>query len=316
MLPEETEHVVMMAGCAPSVHNTQPWRFTSTFDGVLVQRDRTRQLGVIDPDGRELLISCGAAVHHLQVAARAIGVDSDATIDVHGDVVASVRLTRGSPATTSEIAKAVAILHRHTHRGRFSDEAVSALDLDAVHLATEAEGGLLRVVHADEITDVEVTVSRAERALQKLPGYADELARWVWHGVPDATRGDGLPQAALDHDPARGDSLEGRAFDGAQPRSSEPPVAEHPTLLLLSTPFDTPAEHVQAGRALSALLLRATELGLLAQPIGQVLDLPASRFALSRVLGTLGAPQMLLRIGHGTSVPATPRRPVADVLTP
>ncbi|MCU1592851.1 MAG: hypothetical protein JWO12_243 [Frankiales bacterium] len=311
---EEIEHLVMMATCAPSVHNTQPWTFTPTADGLLVQRDRTRQLGVIDPDGREMMLSCGAALHHLEVAARAIGVDAVVTVDVDDDRVATVRLTRGAPATEAEIARAVAILHRHTHRGRFDEEPVSDTDLDRIRLAVEVEHGRLRIVQDDELVAVEVAVSRAERSLADLAGYSEELAEWVWHGIPDENRGDGLPTGAIDHGSARGESLEGRAFDGATPRPSEPPVAEHPAVVLLLSAADTPRDWVQAGRALSALLLTATEAGLLAQPFGQVIDLPGSRQALGQVLGTVGAPQMLLRLGHGTSHPVTPRRPVADVL--
>lgn len=316
LFPDEIEHLVLMATCAPSVHNTQPWRFTPTVDGLLVQRDRTRQLGVIDPDGRELLISCGASLHHLEVASRAIGVDADVQVDLREDSVALVRLTRGAPATELEVAKAVAILHRHTHRGRFDDDPVSAQELERVCLAAEAEQGLIRVVHDDELVKVQVAVSRAERSLHDLPGYGEELERWVWHGVPDENRGDGLPHDAVDHGQGRAESLEGRHFDGDVPRPDEPPVGEHPTVVLLSSPADTPADWVQSGRALSALLLAATEIGLLAQPIGQVIDLPASRVALARMLGVLGAPQLLLRLGHGTSVPVTPRRAVADVLDP
>ena len=315
VLPEEVEHLVMMATCAPSVHNTQPWKFTPTLDGLLVQQDRTRQLDVIDPEGRELLLSCGASLNHLQVAARAIGVDAEIALDVRNDTVALVSLSHGAPATEAEIARAVAILHRHTHRGRFDDEPVSAADLDLVRLAAESEQGMLRIVQEQELVPVEVAVSRAERALHALPGYQQELDRWVWHGEPDENRGDGLPYDAIDHDGTRAESLEGRHFDEQPPRPDGPPVVEHPTVVLLSSPADTPTDWVQSGRALSALLLTATELGLLAQPVGQVIDLPSSRYALGRLLGTLGAPQLLLRLGHGSTIPVTPRRPVADVLT-
>jgi hypothetical protein len=312
---EEVQHLVLMATCAPSVHNTQPWLLTQTLDGLLVRRDGTRQLDVIDPDGRELLLSCGALLNHLEVAARAIGVDADVALDLRGDVVALVRLTRGPVASAQEVEDAVSILHRHTHRGRFDGRPVDAADLDGVRLAVEEQGGFLRVVRPTEIVEVEVLVSRAEEGLLRLDGYEQELGRWVWHGVGEENRGDGLPPDAVDHGAARAESLPGRAFAGPIPRPAEPPDVEHPTVVLLSSAADTPADWVQAGRALSALLLKATQIGLLAQPFGQVIDLPASRAGLAHALGIVGVPQMLLRLGHGTSHPVTPRRPVADVLT-
>ncbi|MGB8649562.1 MAG: nitroreductase family protein [Mycobacteriales bacterium] len=317
---EEREHLVLMATCAPSVHNTQPWQFVPEPDGVLLRVDRSRQLTVLDPEGRELLVSCGTAVHHLQVAARALGLDTEVELfpDRHSrDTVARVRTHRGEPASDAEVASAVAILHRHTHRGRFTDEHVPDEVLERLRVAVEGEGGLLRVVRDDELVEVEVLVSRAEQALLQTPGYTGELSRWVWHEPPDEERGDGMPQAAVDHGPDRAESLQGRQFEGTPaPRPLEPPTPEHPAVVVLSTEADTPTDWVQAGRALSALLLTATELGALAQPIGQVIDVPKERMALQRLLGTVGPPQMVLRLGMGVSAPVSPRRPVDEVLRP
>jgi hypothetical protein len=314
---EELEHLVLMATCAPSVHNTQPWQFVTVPEGLLLRQDRSRQLGVIDPEGRELLMSCGTALHHLQVAARAIGVDAEVEVLVGhqpADDVALIRLHRGAAASEAEVAGAVAILHRHTHRGRFEEQPVPVAALEQLRAVVEAQGAYLRVVRAAELVELEVLVSRAEQALLQTPGYSDELSRWVWHGTPDEERGDGLPQEAVDHGVDRAESLQGRQFDGPLPRPAEPPMPEHPTVVLLSTQADTPSDWVQAGQALSALLLTGTEQGVLAQPIGQVVDVPASRWALQKLLGTVGAPQMLLRLGLGTSRPVSPRRPVTEFL--
>ena len=315
----ELEHLVFMATCAPSVHNTQPWEFSPITDGLLLRRDRRRQLTVLDPEGRELLVSCGTAVHHLQVAARALSLDCELVLfpDTGGpDDVAEVRLTRGSPATVSQVAAAVAILHRHTTRGRFSEDKVPEVLLHQLRVVVEQQHGMFRVIHEDELTEVEVLVSRAEQSLRDTPGYADELARWVW-SAPTPERGDGLPAETTDHGPGRAESLQGRAFAAeSSPAHDPPPRAEHPTVVLLSTLADSPLDWVQAGQSLSALLLAATNQGVVAQPIGQVVDLPSSRWALQTHLGTVGAPQMLLRLGFGlgTDVPVSPRRPVAEVL--
>jgi hypothetical protein len=315
---EELEHLVFMATCAPSVHNTQPWQFVPTSEGLLLQADRSRQLVVLDPDSRELLMSCGTAVHHLQVAARAMGLDTEIELFPEGgvpDTVAQLRLSRGTPASDAQIAMAVAILHRHTHRGRFTGELVPETLLDALRVAVECQRGMLRVVRADELVEVEVLVSRAEQALLQTPGYTDELARWVWHGEERPDRGDGLPPQAIDHGTDRAESLQGRQFGALPlPRPTDPPAAEHPTVVLLSTAADTPVDWVQAGQALSALLLAATGQGVLAQPIGQVVDVPTARWALQQLLHTVGTPQMLLRLGLGASVPVSPRRPVTQVL--
>lgn len=316
LTPQEQEHLVLMATCAPSVHNTQPWRFTPIDGGLLVEGDRSRQLSVIDPYGRQILMSCGAAIDHLVVAARAIGVDAVVEFEQTSDAVARLRLTRGAPATDAEVERAVAILHRHTFRGRFVGGPVTGPELNALRLAVEEQDCSLRIVRADELVEVEVVVSRAEQELLHLDGYAAELEQWVWHDRSE-TRGDGLPLEAVEHGPARAETLVGRQFDAVPaPRPSEPPEAESPCVVLISSQTDNQDDWVRAGRALSSLLLTATESGLVAQLFGQVMDLPGPRQSLTDLLDLVGTPQVLLRLGHGVGVPGTPRRPVADVLRP
>src|SRR5262245_1870724 len=61
------------ATAAPSIHNTQPWRFDVHGEQIDVYADRLRQLDVLDPTGREMIISVGAAVLNLRVAVLAHG---------------------------------------------------------------------------------------------------------------------------------------------------------------------------------------------------------------------------------------------------
>ena len=314
VVSDQIEHLVTLAALAPSVHNTQPWRLRRTGAGLDLSRDQSRQLGVLDPGGRELVLSCGTMLHHLEVAAHAMGMNAEIVLDLTGDSVARIALTPGHETTEPEIATALAILHRHTHRGRFDDGRVSADEHAKLRAAVEQQQGLLRVVRSDELTEVEVLLSRAERALHAIDGYDKELAEWVWQGSDDEGRSDGLPQIAVDHGPDRAESLEGRRFAGPLDRPAEPPAPERPTVVLLSSNGDTPQDWVQTGKALSALLLAATELGLVGQPLGQVIEVPALRRALADLLGIVGIPQMLLRIGHGTSHGSTPRRPAAELL--
>ena len=65
--------IVEAATRAPSVHNTQPWRWRASPDVLELFVDRTRRLPATDPDGRNMIISCGAALHHAQVVATALG---------------------------------------------------------------------------------------------------------------------------------------------------------------------------------------------------------------------------------------------------
>jgi len=65
--------LVALATRAPSVHNTQPWHWCVVGDRLSLFADSSRRLRYADPDGRDLVVSCGAALHHLGVAAAAAG---------------------------------------------------------------------------------------------------------------------------------------------------------------------------------------------------------------------------------------------------
>ena len=72
--PTAVLHRILTKACrAPSVHNSQPWRWRVDGDHVTLLADRTRQLMRADPEGRDLVLSCGAALHHFRVAAAAEG---------------------------------------------------------------------------------------------------------------------------------------------------------------------------------------------------------------------------------------------------
>lgn len=59
---------VELANHAPSMHNAQPWRWLVGNRSVHLMADHTRRPSAID-----LLLSCGAALHHLRVALAALG---------------------------------------------------------------------------------------------------------------------------------------------------------------------------------------------------------------------------------------------------
>ncbi|MDQ2875014.1 MAG: hypothetical protein M3Y33_09580, partial [Actinomycetota bacterium] len=71
--PAEMTSLVAAAGRAPSLHNSQPWRFRVRGDVVELHADPGRALRQVDPEGRELVISCGAALFGLRLGLRRLG---------------------------------------------------------------------------------------------------------------------------------------------------------------------------------------------------------------------------------------------------
>jgi hypothetical protein len=314
---EQLRHVVQAAGLAPSVHNTQPWRFAMRPGCLELHADPSRQLKVLDPDGRQLHMSCGAALFHARVAARALGLGvrvhvlPDPANPTH---LADLVLNSGPPATDAEIRLATAILQRHTHRGAFDGRAVPEAVLRVLREAAQAEGARLPdVATEDQLTNLEVLLSRADRMEESDAAYREELARWVHDS---ATRADGVPAAAVAE--ASGSSLRQRDFTlhHTAALDGSAPVADRPAVVVLTTDDDEPVSWLRAGQALAAVLLNAADLGVQAQPLGQVTDILAYRLGLRQALGILGVPQLVLRMGYGARRTLTPRRALDDVLVP
>lgn len=316
---EQLPEVIALATRAPSIHNTQPWRF-AVADGVLdVYADRSRKLPVVDPTGRQLLISCGGAVFYARLGVRAAGYALRVELlPTPADPDHLARLTIGDPLSTTDDERALlaAIPHRHTNRLPFEDREVpTALIAELEHRAS-LEGAWLRLIEqsSDQMTTV-VLLSHADEAQRLDPAYREELESWLRF---DAGAADGVPATAVPH---VGEGTERRSafvlrdFDlrgeGALPIHGQ--QVERPVVVLLGTDGDGPADWLRAGQALVHVLLRATVDGVAASPLNQVLDIPALRTQLRGQLHVMGFPQMLLRMGYGREATATSRRPVDEV---
>jgi hypothetical protein len=313
--PEQVRHVVQAAGLAPSVHNTQPWRFVAGPERLELHAEDDRQLAVLDPDGRQLHLSCGAALLHARVSARALGLDVAVRLlpdPTRPHLLAEVVLTEGEPAAADDVQLALAMLRRHTHRGPFDDRRVPEAFVEQLRAAAEAEGALLEaVVGEDQLVELEVLLAAADAHELRDPEYRAEALRWVQAG---RTHPDGLPMEVATT--FAGSSLRQRDFTlTRQEDAGAAPVAEHPTVVVLATEDDSALAWLKAGQALAAVLLRAAEQGVQAQPLGQVTDVVAYRLGLRAALGMVGLPQLVLRMGFAASTPVTPRRTVEDVLS-
>jgi len=162
-----------------------------------------------------------------------------------------------------------------------------------------------------------VLLSHADDSQRRDVAYLEELA--AWRREQEA---EGIPARALPTVPPerRGSSwvprdFDARAGDAARVGGSEPPVPEHPSVLVLGTRGDDRQDWLVAGQALARVLVQATADGLAAQPLTQVLEVPVLRGRMRHALGVLGHPQMLLRVGYGSAAPTSSRRPAEQVLT-
>jgi nitroreductase len=321
--------VITAATRAPSIHNTQPWRFTATPDRLEVFLDRTRALPVVDPTGRQQVISCGAAAAFAVVALRGEGRDAEVELlpDGGGDHLATVRVTGEAAPSEQDRALAAAIGRRHTVRSAFEPRAVPGAVVDRLQTEVGPYGLWLKpITESEEEVAAAFLLAQAEEAEQGDPAYLAELETWLRTdpGAVDGVPVDAVPAGDPQDRPSNWlvrdfvvGAREPHLFRAAGDPDAPPPDVERPTVVLLGTENDDRLAWLEAGRALGQVLLVATAEGLVASPLTQALDWPATRTRLRSRLRLVGHPQMLLRMGYppaGSPSPPSGRRPVAEVL--
>ncbi|HVA59117.1 MAG TPA: hypothetical protein VNG13_01095 [Mycobacteriales bacterium] len=309
--------LVATAVRAPSLHNSQPWQFRLDDGGIELRGDPSRLLPVADPSGRELAISCGAALMNLRLAARSHGMSTHVALvpdPAEPALFARVAVTAGPAATDEERRLLAAVARRHTHRGRFSERRVAPELMVALMDAVALEGAHLFVVgspgRARRLADL---VAAAERTQRADPTWRDELLSWT--PAPAEDRRDGVPAAAYSsHVVASPNSLVGRDFDLGRGWGRLPGAGpEEAVLAVLATDGDSLEDWLSAGQAVQRMLLRAACDWAFAAIFSQPLELRYVRHLVAEELSTPNDPQMLLRIGHADGAAATPRRPVSEV---
>jgi nitroreductase len=299
---------------APSIHNTQPWRFRLRNGVVDVLIDRRRRLATVDPYARELHLSVGAALLNLRVAILAHGRQPLTWLFPRAaapDLVARVVLGPGLHASDTVRQLARAIPRRHTNRRPFADVPVARPVLAELRDAARAEGGLLTIADPVQRDAVLSLVRAAEHRWFARPDYWTELAAWT---LAATGRTDGVPPEAFGPWSAA-ESVPLRDFGLLQPvrRRRVAQFEQAPTIAVLSAPGDSPTAWVRAGQALERVLLTATVRGLANTPLTQPLEIPELRDLLADP-SSGQSPHAILRLGYGPACPPSPRRPLNDVL--
>ena len=319
---EVTAYVVGAAVWAPSVHNTQPWWFATEGAGIALYADPSRQLNVADPSGREMMISCGAALFTAKLALRSLGyvVDSRVLPDRTDPLlVARLRWLRRAAPAGFELRLFRQVTRRRTHRGGFEPLPLMPGLLGALRQGAARDGAALRVA-ADEGSRaaLAVVVETAERVQRSDSGYVRELAAWA--PPPGSRRLDGVSPSSYPARPERTSPyFPGRDFargHGWGLPASSPPAATRFTgvACLLTTPADTPADWVNAGHALQRLLLTSASYGVAAALYSQPVEVGWLREIIRVQLGDGSYPQLVLRLGTVIQSAISVRRPLGSVL--
>ena len=275
------EQAVHFAVRAPSLHDTRLWRFEIEPDRLVIRTDRAQQLSTLDPIGRELVQSVGAAVFNARVALAARGWAAETDrLPVRDDpeALAVLRPVPGSP-DAGLAALAPAVHRQRTNRRR----------LPGGHVPDDVVRRLIEITEREGVSFVPVVHESQRRLVARLTLQADRLQNAA----------DPVSRAELRTWTAR---VRGE-------RGGVPLVDDGPTMALLATRTDDPLAWLRAGEALQHVLLELTRLGWVAEPLTQAVEVPFTRVQLRAALTWDAHPQLLLRIGRAqATVPASRRR--------
>lgn len=305
------------ASLAPSVHNSQPWRFRIGPDSLELRADRHRRLQVLDPTARQLMISCGCALFNARVA---LAADRHEVVverfpdSEDPDLIARLTLTGRSASWSPLVRLEPAIERRRSNRREFFERVVPEDVQWELTNGAAQEGGLTMTVDTDEArTALARLVQEADAAENDNPAYLAELREWTTN---IATRRDGISSRSFPMSTSERGDVPIRDF-GVKIGGQMAPVndSDHDQcLMILGTTEDTPDAWLQAGEALERLWLEATRLDYVASLITQVIEVKKTRKKLRTELGLAFYPHLVLRVGQAAPNVATNRRELSDML--
>ncbi|MGC5030717.1 Acg family FMN-binding oxidoreductase [Micromonospora sp. DT229] len=304
-----------MAGHAPSVHNTQPWRWRVLPEALELRVVRERQPTATDPTGQLVTLSCGAALHHARLALAAEGWTAQVyrlPDPEEPDLLARLTTPQPSGADPEAMRMVQCMQVRHTDRRPVSEEPVSEQALSAIASAAAAEGVHLEILDRDQVLQLAAAASHAAAVESEDSALREELDYWT-----SRAGGSGLPPEVLLEQPAQ-TTVPGRDFGRPGALPGGPGHDRAASYGVLYGDEDDSLSWLRAGEALSAAWLHATRLGVSVVPLSGVVEVGGTRQILRQVLAGFGHPYLVLRLGvsdpEHAGPPHTPRLPREQVV--
>lgn len=329
-------YLLNYAVLAPSILNSQPWRFRLTDDALFVLAERTRLLPVTDGKGRELTISCGAALANLRIAARGLG--QQAVVDLlplpeDQHTLAKVVLSPAAEPSIEEREQFEAITRRRTNRSDFEHRSLPQRLTDSLAAAAHEGARLVVSRDPDVARRVGKLVADGRRRQFSDSAHREELAAWIkerWReGHAASDEAEWRTDSSLSTRPGQSwknsprPDLEvpmatqvARMF-GSPSREDQfvtPDADAGPVLALLTTPRDTIRDWLIAGQTLQAVLLRAAAADVSASYFSPPIEVGELRQQVAEAFGAKGVPQVLLQLGYARAGQPVARRPVGEVM--
>jgi nitroreductase len=317
---EKFKFFINYAILAPSGHNTQPWLFKINDDNIEVIADRTRALPVIDPDDKELIISCGAAIENMSIAMKYFGFKPEIFLmpdSGDNDLLARVKITIGYTPTEEEKKFFKAITKRRTNRRPFAEQMIDEILLnDFENLAMKEHTNFVIIKDEDTKKEILKLIEKGDRIQCENKSFCRELAQWIH---PNRTNSkDGIPGYAYGMNdllsyaqPFFIGNLEWGSIQAGRDRNL---VKGSPLLTVLECNEDNQTDWLYTGMSLTEILLKACSEGIAASYLNQPIEVNELNLEIRKLLGLKGIPQLIFRMGYGKEVKPTPRRKVEEVI--
>lgn len=310
------EDLIRHASLAANSHNTQPWRFRTGAKWINILPDPSRATPAVDPDDHHLFVSLGCAAENLAIAAAASG--RPGTMETMADGGIRYAFEAGAPQDDPLLA---AITQRQSTRSVYDGRPVPSESIETLRRAAERPG--VRVVfltersRIDALRDLVIAGNDAQIAD---PAFMAELKHWLRFSPRHAmASGDGL-FTACSGNPALPDAIGRRAFDlfftaAAENDKYARQIDSSAGIAVFLAEREDKAHWIAVGQACQRFALTATALGLKHAFVNQPVEVARLRPELAALVGESGLrPDIVMRFGHGPSLPFSLRRPVASVM--
>jgi hypothetical protein len=279
---ESRSRLCQILDWAPSILNTRPWscRFVAD-DRIELRADQKYGLSATDPQHREMVISCGAALFNLRMAIRVTGHDPVVWLipdeENDRDLLASVEISTHRPhtATYGEQNLYAEIRNRHTVREPFCGRVPMNIVADLEQAARAEKISAVWLLHRRHTRQLLEWTAQANRVLEGDARYRDELRNWAGSVHPD---GRGVSAASFGPRPEQPDRTPvrdlGLEWTGIRPTRA---FEKDARLMALATETDGPLDWMQTGQALQRLLLTATRYHVVASFLTQPFEVSDRR---------------------------------------
>ncbi len=273
-LEEVMAKILYYASLAPSGHNTQPWTVRMiTSEELIVCQDPSRRLPAVDPAQRELILSLGAFMENLNLAAA-----------VHG-LAAEIEVTATTPSETD-------IARIRLKKAKAMDYPLQRLELRRT-IAFQAHR------------------KAAQEELSRWIRFSNTEAKRHRDGLTTATMDiTGLTGLVVRLFLNSADAVK-PSFVNQGIALTRQLVQEGGGWIVITGSGATVADLIVSGRKFQRLALLSRELGIGIHPMTQQIEEKEWTDKTAALVGGL-TPQFVLRIGYVREYPSpiSPRRPV------